>query len=203
MCHVHRVPRGTRAEECASPVLDACTASAHKAQSPTKHSPAPAWHPEKDCSLQQRASPQHFPQPCSSGTCLAPKHLLKIKSCSCRLRKQLQRMSKTRVSAASSFPLVGLRGRYVILSRNTKYRSHNKKAQNQIQTPKKSKVAVMTQQPYSTFPLQPLFRPFQSHFGLSTKLETCCDGWQWGCSTHKRKTKLSLVLNLTILVHFL
>lgn len=127
-------------------MLDACTASSHKAPSPAKHSPAPAWHPEKDCSFQLRASPQHFLQPCGSGfgTCLALKHLLKIKSCSCQLRKQLQCMSNTQVSSASSFPLVGLRGRYVIFSGNTKYRSqNNKKAQNQIQTPKKSK-AVMT-----------------------------------------------------------
>lgn len=210
MCCVHRAPRGTRVEERANPVLDACTASANKAPSPTKRPPAPAWHPGKDCSLQQRAPPQCFPQPCGSGfgTCLDLKHLLEIKSRSCQLRKQLLRMSKTRVTAASSFPLIGLRGTYVIFSGNTKYRSqNNKKAQNQTQTPKKSKATVTMQQFYCTFPLQPLSRPIQSRFGISTRLETCCDSWQWGCSTHKLQNQAqpdakphhfgSLVVNVT------
>lgn len=82
---------------------------------------------------------------------------------------------------------------------------NNKNAQNQNQTPKKTRAVVMKQQFYSGFPLQAVSRPLQGHFGHSTGLERCSSSWQQGghgaAPPGSCETTLSLVRNLTDLVH--
>lgn len=115
-------------------------------------------------------------------------------------------MGKTQVTVASSLPLVGLGDRYVILGgMHRRKLQNNKKAQNQNQTPKKPRAAVMKQQFYSSLPLQAVSRPLQGHFGHSTGLGKCSSSWQQGgrgtSPPGSCETTLSLVQNLTDLVH--